>query len=145
MAGQFQELLVRVAAQLQALEKLLEVLQKTDERQDRALDEIRKQIAAFERDLDWIARAREEVNGKLQTGDHTFKRLEAKVESGERKIKELLERLHERGTTRRTRFLWKLLEHAAPMIVGFLFWLMYHILLVGPKIAQAMKQSGGHP
>lgn len=145
MAGQFQELLLKVSGQLQALERVLEGLKREDERQDDKIVEALGRIATLENDLRWIAEVRRKVDGRLETGDQTFKRLEARVAAAERIARDCQEKLQAKPTSMKKKIILKLVEAAAPMFVGFVWWLFYHFLLVGPKLAEIMKKAqGGH-
>jgi hypothetical protein len=37
----------------------------------------------------------------------------------------------------------ELIRSIVPMGVGFFFWLLYHVLYAGPKIAEALKAIKG--
>jgi chromosome segregation ATPase len=150
MGGQFQDLIIKVSGQLQGVERILAEIQRTLRDQGQDGDQSRERIAALEKDLEWIAEARRQVDGRLQTGDQTFKLLEAKIATAQQTAKAALDQLQRKETTsRRKKWTEKALEAAIPSIVtlvmGLIWWSLYHLLLVGPKIAEAMKKTGGQP
>ncbi len=147
MPDQFRDLLIEVASKYAGVERLLGEIQSSVKDQARELGAIRERLATLERDEEWSGRERRKVDGRLETGDHTFLRLEERIKTADTIARWCREQLQkkpkETAISPRKKFLWKLLEHASPMIVGFVFWMLYHVLLVGPKIAEAMKSSHG--
>ncbi len=156
MAGQqIQDLLIEVSRKLAGVERLLERLDEDGSSRAEELSGIRERLAALEATVEqaqqWNGEERRKVDGRLETGDHTFEAIRAEIKNVERLAKWCQQKINAKvePETKKRRPWWaeKLLEALIPMVVGFIWWALYHLLLVGPKIAEAMKTvnpSGGH-
>jgi len=153
MGEEIADLLRRVSGQLDGVERVLGNMDK-DHRELRAkYTELLTRVAVLERDEVWTGKERRKVDQRLGTGDHTFKRIEAKAGAAwdlaedalelAQELKKLVENLPQKETGIRHRVKKLALEAAAPVIAVLLLQILYHVLMFGPKIAALMKAAEG--
>ncbi len=144
MSGQIQELLVEVSAQLGGVERELARLSADVKEGKDQLQKLRVQLARIEQDEKWQGEERRKVDGRLQTGDHTFQKLQRQIDEA-RRIAEFCREKLEKETSKGRKLWLKLLERAEPVIVALILQVLYHVFMAGPQIAAAIKKAGGGP
>ncbi len=146
MGGQFQELLLDVARKLEGAERMLQALGRGHEELGRQLADIRDRLSRIEQDAQWLADQRRRVDGRLETGDHTFLKLQTQVNTLHSRVSVLVANLQkrERETDHRDKVHWKkeFVKALIPMLAGLVWQLLYHLFVIGPRIAEAMKHGG---
>lgn len=148
---QLQDLILEVAGKLEGVDRLLEKIEADGRQKAQELAGIRERLAALESlvaaNEKWSGEERRKTDGRLESGDHTFGAIREEIRNVDRIAKWCREQIQKKETTKRPFWVEKLIEALIPMGVGFVWWLLYHMFLVGPKIAEAMKTvnpSGGH-
>ncbi|HEV3028490.1 MAG TPA: hypothetical protein VG457_13010 [Planctomycetota bacterium] len=143
MGGQMTELLLQVASKLDGVERALSIVTQEQRDQRREHTETLVRVAQLEQDGKWTGEERREVHGRLESGDHTFQVLQQKVNDIDRVARWCREQLQRKTTTTKHAWIWKLVRESIVPMVGSLLWIMlYHLLMAGPKIAQALKAAG---
>lgn len=154
MAGQMQELLLKVSSELEGVERVLADMREELRDQSKDMGETRERLASLENDRRWTGEERRKVDERLGSGDHTFLKLQADIKEAGRIAAEALKLAQQKGQvqvkepetkTFRKKFTDKLIDHGVKALFWLLLLALYHILLAGPKIAEAIKPHGGHP
>ncbi len=162
MASQITQLLLETAQQIRGVEATLTAQSQTLHELRMHCDSLLQRVAMLERDNDWSGKERRKVDARLGSGDHTFKRVEAKAQAAwdiaeeaiglaqelQKLIDKLIQNVPQKETGLRKKVKKLALEALIPMAIGFVWWAVYHLLLIGPEIARLMKaakDAGGHP
>jgi chromosome segregation ATPase len=146
MAGQFLQLLINVSTKLEGFDKEIKHANNANESNKARIDLLADRIARLEKSEEYQQRDREEANGRMTTGDKTFGRMKEEIKTLKVEVA-ALQKIHDEKGDRPTG--WRkiakseLIRSLIPMGVGFLFWALYHVLLVGPQIAKALKAIKG--
>lgn len=156
---------------LQEISRSIAILEKSDLMQAELLDNLREhcdslmqRVSALESAervrSEWSGEERRKVEKRLGTGDHTFKRLETKVDATwdvaeqalqlAQELQDALRQTPAKETSVKKRLKHEIVKSLVPLGIGFLWWLLMHLLYYGPKIAELMKRvtplgEGGHP
>ena len=168
--GQAEDLLKGISAALPRItDKLESVLERQKELEGdlrKELRELRDRIVELEAKeevrQEWSGEERRKVAGRLETGDHTFLKIENKADNAaataERAynaaktalaaIEAATSDRPREGTTRTKKTFWKLVEATAhywvPALITGAGWLIYHLRFLAELAARA-KSTGGHP
>ena len=84
MPSKFESLLIDLDRQTAGVIRLVENLLERVERMNSDVTHLRERIAKLEKTEEYDGLERRRVDGRLETGDHTFKKLEMEVEMAKR-------------------------------------------------------------
>lgn len=159
MPSPMAERIIEVSHQLKTVLTSLEAQARLMQDAQLRYDDLLQRVAGLERDRVWVGDERRKLDKRLGSGDHTFKRIEAKAGAAwdlaeealriSQNLDEIVKALpqKETGFKRIKKDLKKrALEAIVPIALGLAWWAVYHLFLIGPEIAKLMKamKEGGH-